>query len=117
MIITYRGIDRSAAMEARVRDLAAQLDDVYDGIARCDVVVETLARSESLGGKYRVRLAIAVPGGEIVVSPDPEADLEDEDPTSAVRDSFQAARRRLEQYVWRNLRDDPGPPEWPARSG
>jgi len=116
MIVTYRGIDRTAAMEASVRVWAAELDSVCDGIARCDVVVETLPVQQRREQRYRVRLAIAIPGGEIVVSFDAEA-AAFEDPAVAVRDSFQAARRRLEQYVWRNLPREPDGPGAPVRAG
>lgn len=115
MIVNYQGIDRTDTMEARVRDWAAELDTVYDRIARLDVVVAALPGQQAR--RYRVRLAIAVPGGEIVVSRDPGPGAAQEDPSSAIRDSFHVARRRLEQYVWRNLGDDPGAPESPSRCG
>jgi len=47
----------------------------------------------------------------------PEPDATHDDALTAVRDSFRAACRRLEQYVWRNLRDDAAAPRWPARPG
>ncbi|HYU16744.1 MAG TPA: hypothetical protein VEL05_11750 [Candidatus Acidoferrum sp.] len=117
MKLTYEGADQSANLEARVRDWAAELDTVYDRIDRCDVVVAALPARQRVEKKYRVRLAIAVPGGEIVVSRDPGPGPGPDDPTSAVRDSFRAARRRLQQYVWRNLGEDLGAPEKPVRSG
>jgi hypothetical protein len=116
MKVTYRG-DRDAAMEAQVVDWAAELDSVYDRISRCDVVVESLSAAERPDRRYRVRLAIVVPGGEIVVGRDPVPGPIQEDARAAVRASFEVARRRLEQYVSRNLRDDRVPPGSPARIG
>ena len=116
MEVTYRG-DRSAAMEAQINLWAAELDAVYSRIIRCDVVVETLAGEQPSGRRHRVRLAIAVPGGEIVVSRDPVPDATQEDASSAVRGCFDVARRRLEHYVWRNLRDGRVPPGSAARIG
>ena len=115
IIVTYSGPGLGTAMEANVRALAVELEMVYDHIARCDVRVNVLGDPQRSVPRYRVRVVIAVPGGEIVISPDPDA--EHDDPMAAVRDSFRAACRRLEQYVWRNLRDDAAAPRWPARSG
>jgi hypothetical protein len=113
--VTYSGLVLGAAVEANVRALAADLEMVYDNIARCDVRVDALGDPDLSAPRYRVRVAIAVPGGEIVISPDPDA--AHEDLMAAMRDSFRAACRRLEQYVWRNLRDDAAAPRWPARPG
>jgi hypothetical protein len=117
MKVTCEGQGCNPSLQARVRDWAAELDTVYHHIDRCDVTVAALRAPERVEQKYRVRLAIAVPGGEIVVSRDPGPGSEPEDPASAVRDSFRAARRRLQQYVWRNFGDDLGAPETPVRSG
>jgi ribosome-associated translation inhibitor RaiA len=105
MILTCHGIDRTSSLESSVRDWAAELDAVYDRIARCDVTVEALPVRPS---RYRVRLTLAVPGTEFVISRDPESDTAPDDPSAAVRDSFDAARRRLEHYVWRNQGDHLG---------
>ncbi len=113
--ITYSGLGCGGATEASVRALAGELETVYDHIARCDVRVDALRDPQLSATRYRVRVAIAVPGGEIVISPEPDA--RHEDPIAALRDSFRAACRRLEQYVWRNLRDDAAAPRWPARPG
>ena len=113
--VTYSGLGRGDAMEASVRALAGELETVYDHIARCDVRVDALHDPLLSATRYRVRLAIAVPGGEIVICPVPDATHDDA--LTAVRDSFRAACRRLEQYVWRNLRDDAAAPRWPARPG
>lgn len=117
MIITYESTDQNDTMEAQVRDWAAELDTVCDRIARCKVVVAALPGRQRPERKYRVRLAIAVPGEEIVVSRDPGSGPEPEDATSAVLESFLAARRRLQHYVWRNVAEDLGSPDPQVRSG
>jgi hypothetical protein len=106
IVIRYTGVGRGGATEEAVRQLAADLESVYDRIARCDVVVEALRGHQLTTHRYRVRVSMTVPGGEIVVSRDPAPGVDQEDPLVALRDSFSAARRRLEHYVWRNLRDD-----------
>jgi hypothetical protein len=113
--VTYAGPGRGGPMEASARAFAVELETVYDHIARCDVRVDAPGDPHGSAQRFRVRVVIAVPGGEIIISPEPDATHDDA--MTAVRDSFRAARRRLEQYVWRNLRDDAAAPRWPARPG
>jgi cold shock CspA family protein len=82
------------------------LETVYYGFLRCHVVVEAPHRRHRTGRRYHVRVRLTVPGEELVVSRDPGRDEPHEDVYVAIRDSFHAARRRLEDYVRRNLRRD-----------
>ena len=104
MKIAFRGMKKSSAVEAFVRQWAAKLDGVYDRIGRCDVVVEKPHRRHRRGNQVRVRIAMTVPGGQLVVSRDPGPDEAHEDVYLAVRDSFHTARRQLEDHVRHNLR-------------
>lgn len=113
--ITFRGMKKSPAVESFIRDWAARLSAVYDRIERCDVVVEKPHLRHRRGNQYRVRIAMTVPGGPLVVSRDPGPDEAHEDVYVAVRDSFHAARRQLEDHVRHHLRREvkaalqPGP--------
>ena len=51
------------------------------------------------GNLFRVRVALKVPGSEIVVGRDPEAHHAHEDVYVAIRDAFDATRRLLEDHV------------------
>jgi ribosomal subunit interface protein len=93
--ITARDISLSEAAEADIRAKAANLDTYYDGIMGCRVVVEGLMRHHRKG-PFTVRINVSVPGTELVV--DRHAD---EDLYVAIRDAFDAARRRLEDYARR----------------
>lgn len=106
MKIAFRGMKKSSAVESFIREWAARLDAVYDRIERCDVVVEAPNLRRRHGNQYRVRIAMTVPGGQLVVSRDPGPDEAHQDVYVAVRDSFHAARRQLEDYVRRHLRRD-----------
>jgi ribosome-associated translation inhibitor RaiA len=97
--ITFRGMEPSAAVEDRMRALAQRLEHVCKRITRCDVVVEAPHRHHRQGRQFHVRIALAVPGREIVVSHDPGRAADHEDAYVAVRDSFEAARRQLADYV------------------
>jgi Sigma 54 modulation protein / S30EA ribosomal protein len=117
IVVRYSGLDRGGAMERRASELVSELEAVYSPIARCDVHVEALRAAQRGARRYRVRVTIAVPGGEVVVSRDPDPAAMHEEPLDALNDSFDAARRRLEHYVWRNLGDDRLAGRDPARPG
>jgi cold shock CspA family protein/ribosome-associated translation inhibitor RaiA len=97
--ITARDVELSGAAEADIRTKAAGLDVYYDGIMSCRVVVEGPVRHHHKG-PYTVRIDLSVPGAELVV--DRQAD---EDLYVAIRDAFDAARRRLEDYARRQRGD------------
>jgi ribosome-associated translation inhibitor RaiA/cold shock CspA family protein len=97
--ITYREIPPSDAVTARIHDWVGKLERVYDRIMRCEVIVETPHRHHRTGRQYHVRVRLTVPGGEIVSSRDPGPDGAHEDVYVALRDTFLAVRRQLEDFV------------------
>ncbi len=99
--ITFRHMDPSPALEARIRRRAEELDQFFDRITACRVVVECAHRRQQHGKMFEVRVDLTVPGNEIVVGRDPGANHAHEDAHVAVRDAFDAARRLLEDYVRR----------------
>ena len=99
--IHFRGMDRSAAIEARVREKAAWLETFHDRIGSCRVVVEAPHRHHHKGQLYTVRVDVTVPGAEVVVDRAPAEDHAHEDVYVAIRDAFDAARRRLEDQARR----------------
>jgi cold shock CspA family protein len=102
--ITFRNIPRSSAIELAVRERAERLDRFSDLIMGCRVVVESPHRQHRQGKLYHVRIELTVPGGDIVVSREPAMHHAYEDVYVAIRDSFDAARRRLEDYARRHRR-------------
>jgi ribosome-associated translation inhibitor RaiA len=103
--ITFRGVDQSDALESWIRDWADKLERVSDRIERGEVVVEAPHKHHRQGAQFHVRIHLRVPGTDIDVDRDPGPDEAHQDPYVAVRDSFHAARRRLEDHV-RKLRGD-----------
>jgi cold shock CspA family protein len=97
--ITTRHWSLSEAAEADIRAKAAHLETYYDGIISCRVVVEG-PMGHHRTGPFTVRIDLSVPGTELVV--DRQAD---EDFSVAIRDAFDAARRRLEDYARRQRGD------------
>lgn len=97
--ISFHGLDPSPAIEARTLDEIEKLHRFFDRITGCHVTITAPHRRHRQGLIYGVRIDITVPGEEIVVSREPEANHAHEDPYVAIRDAFQAARRKLEDRV------------------
>lgn len=93
--ITIRDLSLSEAAENDIRAKADNLETYYNGIMSCRVVVEGPVRHHRKG-PFTVRIDLSVPGAELVVDRHADADL-----YVAIRDAFDAARRRLEDYARR----------------
>jgi cold shock CspA family protein len=93
--VTVRDLSLSEAATAEIRAKAADLETYYDSIISCRVVVEGPVRHHHTG-PFTVRIDLSVPGAELVVDRHADKDL-----YVAIRDAFDAARRRLEDYARR----------------
>jgi len=93
--ITFRGIDHSDSIEAYVRSRADKLASLSGDVVACHVAVEAPHRSRHHGRHYRIRLDLAIPGGELVVDRCRDEDRNCEDPYAAIDDAFDNAWRRL----------------------
>jgi ribosome-associated translation inhibitor RaiA/cold shock CspA family protein len=95
--ISFRHMDVSPAVEARIRARIDDLDGLFDRIVSCRVVVECRHPRRTQGNLFRIR--VELPGHEIVVGRDPGAHHAHEDVYVAVRDAFDAVRRLIEDHV------------------
>ncbi len=96
--VSFHQIEASAALRARIAELAARLERFSSSIERARVLVLRPARHEQQGALYDIRISLAVPGAEIVIRHNHPIDHAHEDVYVAVRDAFRAARRQLEDY-------------------
>ncbi len=92
--VTFRDIPYSAALETQIHEHAEKLNEFFDGFTHCRVVLTTPQKHQHQGKIYNVRINLAVPGKEIVVT-----HQEHEDVYIAIRDAFNALSRQLEDYV------------------
>ena len=99
--ISFRNVDPSEAVEANVRSKIDWLETFYDRIQSCRVVIEVPHRHHHQGRIYQVRVDLTVPGGEFVVNRESGLTGAHEDVYVAIRDAFDATRRRLEEFVRR----------------
>jgi ribosome-associated translation inhibitor RaiA len=102
--ITFRHMDPSPALEARIRHRAAELEQFFARITSCRVVVESRHRHRHQGNLFEVHIDLSVPGSQLVAGRNHAFDHSHEDAHVAVRDAFDAARRQLEDYI-RAVRD------------
>lgn len=96
--ITFRDIPPSEAVEADIREKAAKLDQFFDKIMTCRVMVEAPHTHKHKGHLYHVRVDLTVPGGELIANRSPDSHQAHEDIYVAVRDAFDAAKRQLQEY-------------------
>jgi len=96
------GLKSSEGLVRRIEQEAEKLERFSDRITACRVAVVGRAGRHRQGELYGVRRQIVVPGrGEVVVDRNPPADHAHEDAYVAIRDAFNAARRRLQDHARR----------------
>lgn len=96
--ITFRNLDRSEAIEAKIRERAEKLEKFFDHITSCRVVVEAQHKHHEHGNHFHVRVDVTVPDGEVVANREPDEHHSYTDVYVAIRDAFDATRRQLEDF-------------------
>ncbi len=97
--VSFRNMDRSAAVVRAVRRRAQSLETYHPDIISCRVMVEAPHRRHLRGKLYRVRVDVTVPGREILSRRQPVKHGAHEDVYVAVRDAFDAVRRQLMDQI------------------
>jgi cold shock CspA family protein len=97
--IAYHNLTPTPGMKAIIQEHAARLDEFYNHVMGCRVVVDVPHKHHREGNLYQVRIDITVPSGEIVVNREPSLHESNKDFRQAVRDAFDAAVRQLEDFA------------------
>lgn len=92
--ISLHGIEHSDALYNAIRDKAEKLDRYHDRIMSCRVVLALEARHKHHGRRFTARIDLKVPGAEIAINRESDEDLQ-----VALREAFDAARRKLEDHA------------------
>ena len=92
--ITVRGMPHSEALDARIREKVLKLEEFHPQITSCRVAVEEMGKHQQQGRHFQVKIDVRVPGREMVANRD-----HDEDVYVALRDAFDALKRRLEEEI------------------
>ena len=122
--VTFRGLAHPEALEADIRQRVVWLEQFYAGIVHCRVLVEVPHRHRHRGRHFHVRIDLTIPGHDpIVVSHEPSLhgglkDIEDASTHKdaevdsvhrhglvAIRETFDIARRLLEDAAREQRRD------------
>ena len=117
MDVVFRNMRRRVSAETMIRERAEALAQRFDRIERCRVVVEVPHRHHEAGNHYQLRIALVVPGRDIVIDHDSSRRARSADATTprkssetavahrrlaaAVQDAFDAAERRLMRRIER----------------
>jgi cold shock CspA family protein len=117
--ITFRNMESSPRIKEWIRAEAERLETFYSQIMGCRVAVEVPHRHHRKGSRYRVRIDLTLPGGEVVIKRQPNIrdrvkqrgeaqaskSLEVATPNKnlrlAIDDAFRVAVRRLQDYARR----------------
>jgi len=117
--ITWRDMAPSKAVGTKISEEAAKLEEFYDRITSCRVMVENRRRHQNGKYQFHIRIDLTVPGAEIVVNHEPtlhsspqrqggeehakgrELSAPHKDVYVAIRDAFKVARRKLQEYSHR----------------
>lgn len=133
--ITFRNMKHSDAVDAYIREEVAKLDEFFDQIISCRVVVEIPHQHHERGNPFHVRINLEVPGDDIVINHQPgllghqpgllgaelsgadgdhsaerrvkgqELEGRQKDIYVAMGDAFRIARRQLQDYVRRHRQE------------
>lgn len=108
--IAFHGVDKSDAVEDKIRERVDKLEGYSDRITGCRVVVESHHKSHSNlntnAAPFHVTVHLSVPGEDLVVRRDPKETRAHEDIQIALRDSFDTMERRLKDYTQKIKRID-----------
>jgi cold shock CspA family protein len=100
--IDFQGFQPSDQVRQRITQQAARLEDFYDRITACRVVMKSPGGHHQTGGQYEVAIHLVLPDGrEVAVERTPPEDERFSDPLFAINDAFSRARRRLQDQVRR----------------
>ena len=94
--VSYRGVQKTAALEQLIEEKMAKLDQMCDRINSCRIAVEKAHDHPEEGSPYRVRIDITVPEDrEIAVDKSPDQGKQYAPVDAVIRDAFDAALRQL----------------------
>ena len=99
--VRFLGLEPSEAVESAVRTKAEKLEQFCPDLMSCRVSIEQEAKHQHQGRPFAVRIDVTRTGRELSVDR-----VRNEDVYVALRDAFDAMRRRLEDSVERTRGDE-----------
>jgi ribosomal subunit interface protein len=99
--ITFRHMTSSPAVEGNVREQIAYLEQHFDHITGCKVVIDAPPAHRNKGAPFSVHVDLTVPGREIFVNSERDDRSAHIDVYVAIRDAFDALKRQLDGHTRR----------------
>jgi len=96
--ITYRGVEKTAALDVLVNSKITKLERFCDHISSCRKAIEKAHDHPSSGSPYRMRLDITVPPShELAVDRSPDTGIQYEPVDAVIRHAFDAMERQIKE--------------------
>ena len=94
--VHFHGIEKSDAVEQRVREKVGKLQSHFERMTSCRVGIEATQRTPQKPKVYQIKIEIGVPRRKpIVVSHERVGSHASEELSLALRDAFEAALRKV----------------------
>src|SRR5450830_470087 len=98
--IEYQGMEARPHIQAALAKHVDDLEQRFDRVTACRVVVKAPGGHHRTGGPYEVNIRLALPDGrEVNVDRTAKADERHSDVTFAINDAFKRARRQLQDHA------------------
>lgn len=97
--VIFHNAQPSEIVRTRANYFLAKLLEFHPTIMHCTMTIEGRHRHHHQGNIYHVTLRLHLPGGDIVVSHDPERNHAHEDVYVSMRDACDAARKQLSSFL------------------
>lgn len=105
--ITYRGVEKTDAIDTLVHDKIAKLEKICNYISSYHIAIEKIHDRPRHGSPYRVRIDITVPPNHEIVGENHHAEGNQYQPIdAAIREAFDAARHQLTKLTKRQHESD-----------
>lgn len=97
--INFQNLPECESVASVVRERVSRLEKICPRIIGCRVVVAMPHRHHHKGKLYHVRVDVSLPGTELVVNRNPDQHASHHDVYVAIRDAFDATRRRVQNFL------------------
>jgi ribosomal subunit interface protein len=98
--VTYRDVEKTAAIEALIQEKVAKLERLCDYISNCQIALEKIHDRPKQGSPFRVRIDLTVPPNhELVADCHPPDRNQYPDIDTVIRDAFSKIERQLKELT------------------
>jgi ribosomal subunit interface protein len=98
--ITYRDVDKTAAIDTLINEKIAKLERLCDYISSCHIAIEKAHDRPKSGSPYRVRIDLTLPPShELVADSNPAESNQYVELDTVIRDAFSKIERQLKEQT------------------